>query len=56
MPFVGTVRIGVISGIGMLITGYVLALVGDVVALIANALAPTFKGEQNMQQALKLVV
>ncbi len=56
MPFVGTVRIGVIPGIGMLITGYVLALVGVyVVALIANALAPSFKGEQNMQQAIKLV-
>lgn len=56
MPFVGTMRIGVISGIGMLVTSYVLALVGVyVVALIANALAPSFKGEQNMQQALKLV-
>lgn len=56
MPFVGTVRIGVIPGIGMLITGYVLALIAVyVVALIANALAPSFKGEQNMQQALKLV-
>lgn len=56
VPFVGTMRIGVISGIGMLVTSYVLALVAVyVVALIANALAPSFKGEQNMQQALKLV-
>lgn len=56
MPFVGTMRIGVGAGLAMMITSYVLGLVGVyVIALIANALAPTFRGEQNMQQALKLV-
>lgn len=56
MPFVGTMRIGVGSGLAMMLTSYVLGLVGVyVIALIANALAPTFRGEQNMQQALKLV-
>lgn len=56
VPFLGTMRIGVVSGIGMLITSYILGMVAVyVIALIANALAPSFKGEQNMQQALKLV-
>lgn len=56
VPFLGTVRIGVVAGIGMLLTSYILGMAAVyVVALIANALAPSFKGEQNMQQALKLV-
>lgn len=56
VPFFGTMRIGILPGIGMMITSYVLALVAVyVIALIANALAPSFSGEQNMQQALKLV-
>lgn len=56
MPFVGTLRIGIGSGLAMMLTSYVLGLVAVyVIALIANALAPTFRGEQNMQQALKLI-
>ena len=56
VPFLGTMRIGIVSGIGMAITSFVLGLVAVyVIALIANALAPSFKAEQNMQQALKLV-
>ena len=56
MPFLGTVRIGIVAGIGMMLTSYILGMVAVyVIALIANALAPSFKGEQSMQQALKLV-
>ena len=56
VPFIGTMRVGVMSGLGMAVTSYVLGLVAVyVMALIANALAPTFKGEQNLPQALKLV-
>lgn len=56
VPFLGTIRIGIVSGIGMVVTSYILGLVAVyVIALIANALAPSFKGEQSMQQALKLV-
>ena len=56
VPFIGTMRVGVLSGLGMAVTSYVLGLVAVfVMALIANALAPTFKGEQNLPQALKLV-
>lgn len=56
VPFIGTMRVGVLSGLGMALTSYVLGLVAVfVMALIANALAPTFKGEQNLPQALKLV-
>lgn len=56
VPFIGTMRVGVLSGLGMAVTSYVLGLVAVyVMALIANALAPTFKGEQSLPQALKLV-
>jgi hypothetical protein len=56
VPFVGTMRIGALSGLGMAVTSYVLGLVAVyVMALIANALAPSFKGQQSLPQALKLV-
>ncbi|HET8900105.1 MAG TPA: Yip1 family protein [Rhodanobacteraceae bacterium] len=51
-----TVRTGIVTGIGKMITMYVLSLVMlYVVALIINALAPTFQGQKNQVQALKAI-
>jgi hypothetical protein len=56
IPFAGTYRVPIGSGIAMALVSYVLALVGVfVVALIVNALAPTFGGEKDQTQALKVV-
>ena len=56
MPFAGTVRIGVGAGLTSMVIGYVLALAGVyVVALIVDALAPTFGGQKDRVQALKTV-
>lgn len=56
LPFVGTVRIGVLSGLGAMVTQYVLGVLAVfLVAWIANALAPTFDGKQSFPQAVKLV-
>lgn len=56
IPFVGTMRIGVLPGLAMMVTTYVLSLASVfLMAWIANALAPPFKGTQNSAQALKLV-
>lgn len=55
MPFVGTFRVPVSSAIAHAVTSYVLTLVGVfVIALIIDALAPTFGGEKNQAQALKV--
>ena len=51
-----TVRIPFFSGVAQLVTGYVLSLaMVFIVALIADALAPTFGGQKNQSSALKLV-
>jgi hypothetical protein len=52
----GTYRLGIGSGLTTAITTYVFTLVGVfIVALIVEALAPTFGGEKNRVQALKVV-
>jgi hypothetical protein len=52
----GTFRVPVSSGLAYAIINFLLTLGAVyVLALIVNALAPTFGGEKNMQQALKLV-
>jgi hypothetical protein len=57
LPIVGTVRVGIVSGIVSALVQYVLAFVMVyVMALIIDALAPTFKGQQNQANALKLAV
>lgn len=57
MPFIGTVRTGVAAGLVQLIVGYVLGLVAVyVLALIIDALAPTFDGQKDPVNALKLAV
>ena len=55
LPGVGTVRIPVASGLVNAIVGYLLAFaVVYVVALIVDALAPTFGGRKNFDNALKV--
>ena len=55
VPFLGTVRTPILSSALYAIVAFVLALVGVfVLALIIDALAPTFSGEKNRAQALKV--
>jgi hypothetical protein len=50
-------RTGLFSGLLGAIVGYILAFVGVyVMALIIDALAPSFNGQKNFSNALKLVV
>jgi hypothetical protein len=54
IPFAGTVRIGVGLGLGQMLLTYALSLVMIyVMALIIDALAPTFGGQKNQIQSLK---
>ena len=49
-------RVPIVSGLVNMVVGYALSLVMVYVfALIANALAPTFKGEKNLPNAFKLI-
>lgn len=49
-------RVPIVSGLVNMVVGFVLSLVMIyVISLIANALAPTFKGEKNSLNAFKLV-
>lgn len=55
--FAGTVRIGVGAGLTTMVMSYVLALAMlYVLALIVDALAPSFGGQKNSIQAFKVVV
>jgi len=54
IPFAGTIRIGIVSGLSGAVVSYVLTLVGIfIMALIIDALAPRFGGTKNQVQALK---
>jgi len=54
-PFVGTVRIGIVAGLVGLVFSLVMAVVMVfVVGFIADALAPSFGGTKNMDQAVKV--
>lgn len=56
LPFVGTYRYGIVSGIANMVVSWVLAMAGVyIAALIINKLAPTFESTPNDIQALKLV-
>lgn len=57
MNFMGvSMRIPLMTGLAQLVTGYVLSLaMVYIIALIADSLAPTFGGQKNMMNALKLV-
>lgn len=55
VPFMGTYRVPIGSAITSAVVSYILTLVGTyVLALIIDGLAPTFSGQRNQIQALKL--
>jgi Yip1 domain len=55
LPFYGSFRLPITTAIGSAIVQYVLTLAGVyVLALIIDALAPTFAGEKNLTQAFKV--
>jgi hypothetical protein len=57
IPFVGTYHVPLTTGLTLAVVTYVLALVGIfVLSLIIDALAPSFGGQKNSAQALKLAV
>ena len=57
LPFVGTYRVPFVSGIVAAVFGLGMALVMCfLLSLIIDALAPTFNGQKNQVQALKLAV
>jgi hypothetical protein len=58
VPFIGgTYRIPLMSGLMLACFTFVMAIVGVfILSLIINALAPTFGGEQNSAQAMKVAV
>ncbi len=57
VPFMTTVRLPLLNSLSRAIVQYVLTLVGAyILALIINALAPTFSGVKNNTQALKVAV
>ena len=57
LPGIGTYRVGIVSGLVSAIVQYVLAFVAVyVVALVTDALAPTFGAQKNQPAALKLAV
>ncbi len=56
VPFAGTFRISFGLALTHGVVSYALSLVGVyVMALIVNALAPTFAGQKDMNQALKVI-
>jgi hypothetical protein len=56
VPFGGFMRLGIGAGLTTMVLSYVLSLAGVyVVALIVDALAPTFGGQKDRVQALKVV-
>ena len=55
MPLGGSFRLPLTTSIGSAVVQYVLNLVGVyLLAMIVDFLAPTFSGEKNIDQALKL--
>ena len=57
IPFIGYYRVPLMSGITMAIFTFVMAIVGVfILSLVINALAPTFGGQQDGTQALKVAV
>jgi Yip1 domain len=55
LPFVGSFRIPITTSIASAVVHYIMTLVGVyILALIIDALAPTFSGEKNINQAFKV--
>jgi len=56
VPFLGSFRLPIAAGVTSAVLTYVLTLLGTfIVALIVEALAPSFSAEKNRVQALKVV-
>lgn len=57
VPFFGTIRQSFVSGLVGALFGFVMTIVGCfVLAFVINALAPTFNGRQDSNQAFKVSV
>ena len=57
LPYIGSYRVPFFSGLVVALFTFCMAIVGVfVLSFIINALAPTFGGEQNSTQAMKLAV
>jgi hypothetical protein len=57
IPVLGTMRTPIMEGIGITLLSFLLAFVGVyILSLVINGLAPTFGGEKNHAQALKVAV
>lgn len=57
LPFIGTYRLPIVNGLGLAVFTLVMAIVGVfVLALIIDALAPTFGAQKNRATALKVAV
>ena len=55
IPFAGTYRVGIVAGLMSACFAIVMAVVSIfILSIIINALAPTFGGQQNSQQAMKV--
>ena len=55
LPFVGSFRLPITTSVASAVVHYILTLVGVyILALVIDALAPTFSGEKNINQAFKL--
>jgi hypothetical protein len=55
LPFVGSFRIPITTSIASAVVHYILTLVGVyILALIIDALAPTFSGEKSINQSFKV--
>ena len=55
VPFMGTVRLGIVAGLMGLVFGLVMAVVMVfVIGFIAATLAPTFGGQKDLDQAVKV--
>ena len=57
LPLVGTFRVSIFTSISSAFVHYILTLVAVyVLAIIIDALAPTFSGEKNINQAFKVAI
>lgn len=55
VPFAGHIRTSIVTGLTALVLGFLVSLVSTfVIAQIINGLAPSFGGEKNSMQALKV--
>src|SRR4029077_8195463 len=57
LPFIGYYRAPMAAGLTLAVFSFVMAIVGVfILSLIINALAPTFGGQKDSMQALKVAV